>query len=130
NDSEFCSHPTHGRRAGELLSTFGLVVERYGVEFETVIDQAISEPTRYFGLQLLDFHGLKLDDLAGAQIDEVVVVALAQLLIARPAGTKIVSLHDTGILEQLHGAVDRRDRNPAVDQGTPAKQFLDVRVIP
>src|SRR5258708_7942522 len=59
----------------------------------------------------------------------MVVVALAQLLVARPAGAKIVSLDNAGILEQLHGAIDRRDRNPAVDQGTPAKQFLDVRVI-
>jgi hypothetical protein len=38
-------------------------------------------------------------------------------------------LHDAGILEQFHGAVDGRYRDPAVDQRAPAKQFLDIRVV-
>src|SRR5262249_28787107 len=125
-----CAQPGLRASAFGALSTFELVVERYGVEFETVVDQAISEPTRYFGLQTLDFPGFELDDLAGAQIDEMVVVALAQLLVARPAGAKIMSLHNTSILEQLHGAVDRRDRKLAVDRSTRAKQFFDIPVIP
>src|SRR3984893_1688732 len=112
------------------MSAFSLIIEREGIEFEPMVDQAISELTRHFGLQTLDLHGFEFDHLAGAQIDEMIVVALAQLLVARSAGTKIMSLHDAGVLEQLHGAVDRRDRNPTVDQGTTAKQFLDIRVIP
>jgi hypothetical protein len=112
------------------MSAFSLIIEREGIEFESMVDQAISELTRHLGLQTLDLHGFEFDHFAGTQIDEMIVVTLAQLLIARSAGTKIMSLHNTGILEQLDGAVHRRDRNPAVDQGTTAKQFLDIRVIP
>src|SRR5262245_21585438 len=103
-------------------SAFRLIVEWHSVEFKSMVDQPIAEPLRHFRLQTLDFHGLEFDHFAGAQIDEMVVVASTQLLVARPAGPKIVSLHNAGVLEQLHGAVDRRDRNPAVDQRTPAKQ--------
>src|SRR5262249_11593080 len=112
------------------MSAFGLIVERHGIEFEPMVDQAISESTCHLSLQTLDLHGFEFDDFAGAQIDEMIVVTLAQLLIARSPGTKIMSLHDAGILEQFNSAVDRRDSNPTVDQGTTSKQLLDIRVIP
>jgi hypothetical protein len=118
-----------GESAVKPLSAFDLVIERHRVEFQSVIDQAISELTRHFGLQTLDFRGLEFNHFAGTQIDEMVVVAFAQLLVARPPGAKIVSLHNTSVLEQLDSAVNRRDRNPAVNQSAAAKQLLDVRVI-
>jgi len=111
------------------MSAFCLVVERHGVKFKAMVDQPVSETARHFGLQALDLHRFELDHFTGPQIDEMVVVALTQLLIACPAGAKIMSLHDTGILEQFDGAIDRGDRNPIVDGGAAAKQLLDIRMI-
>src|SRR6202040_1469488 len=80
-------------------------------------------------LQLLDFLGGEFDHLAVAQIDQVVVVAVAHLLVAGAALAKIVPLDDACVLEQLHRAINRRDRDLVVDGDAAAIQFLDIRVI-
>ncbi len=51
-----------------------LILERKGVELQPMIDQAIAEPPRHFGLQALDLLGLEFDHFAGAQIDQVIVM--------------------------------------------------------
>src|SRR5262249_62337656 len=67
------------------LSALRLVLERYCVEFEPVVDQAGSEPTPHLRFQALNFRGLQLDHLTGSQVDEMVESALAHLVLARPA---------------------------------------------
>src|SRR5262245_31012025 len=58
------------------LLPFGLVVQRYGIKLEPVIDQTVAEPARHFGLQRLDFFRLEFDHLAGTQVDQMVVVGI------------------------------------------------------
>src|SRR5262245_64785857 len=91
-------------------------VERYAIQLQPVIDQLVAELAGDLGLQFLDLLGGELDHLAVAQIDQVVMVAVGHLLIARSPLAEIVPLDDSGILEQLYGAVHRRDRNLVVDQ--------------
>ena len=94
-----------------------------------MIDQLVAELARDLGLQALDFFRLEFDYFAGAQIDEMVVVAFAHLLVARAATAEIVTLDDAGILEQVHRAIDRRDRDARVDFRAAPVQLLDVRVV-
>ena len=135
-------HPAHrastsprkrgdGNELAALLDTSPprLVVERHGVELEPVIDQLVAELARHLGLQLLDLLGLELDHLAGAQIDQMIVVRFRDLLVARAAFAEVVALDDAGILEQLDGAVDRRDRDVLVDLGAAPVELLDVRMV-
>src|SRR5712691_217466 len=110
-------------------SAFNLVLERNSVELEPVIDQPIAQAPGHLGLQPLDFFRLELDHLAGAQIDEMVVVAVGHLLVARSPIAEIVALDDAGILEQLHRAVDGRDRDAVVDRRAAPVKLLDVRVV-
>src|SRR5215468_6365229 len=106
-----------------------VVVERNAIEFQPVIDQLVAELAGDLRLQLLDLFGGELDHLAVAQIDEVIVMAVAHLLIARAALAEIVALDDTGILEQLYGAIDGRDRDLVVDGDAAAVEFLDIRMV-
>ena len=59
----------------------------------------------------------------------MIVVAVAHLLVAGAALAEIVPLDDAGVLEQLHRAIDRRDRDLVVDRDAAAIQFLDVGMI-
>ena len=106
-----------------------VVVERHGVELEPVVDQPVAELARDLGLQALDLLGLELDHFAGAQVDQMVVVRVGDLLVARAAVAEIVPLDDAGILEQLDGAVDGRDRDALVDRGAAPVELLDVGMI-
>src|SRR3954451_1173642 len=87
-----------------------VVVERHAIQFEAVVDQLVAELAGDLGLQLLDFLVGEFDHLAVAQIDQMVMMAVAHLLVAGASFAKIVPLDDSGILEQLDGAVHRRDR--------------------
>jgi len=90
-----------------------LIIERHGVQLEPVIDQAVAKPARDLRLQALDLVRLELDHVAGAQIDQMVVMRVGNLFVARPALAKIMTLDDTGVLEQLDGPVDGGDRDAA-----------------
>src|SRR5262249_7805098 len=112
-------------------SGFGLlVVQRNGVKLEPVVDQLVAELAGDLALQALDFFRLKLDDLAVAQIDQVIVMRLGALLVTRAALAEIMARDDPGILEQLDGTVDGRDRDVLVNARAAAIELLDVRVIP
>ena len=56
-------------------------------------------------------------------------MAVAHLLVARAALAKIVPLDDAGVLEQLDGAIDGRDRDLVVDRDASAVQFFHVGMI-
>src|SRR6267142_5390271 len=45
------------------------------------------------------------------------------------AVTEIVPFDDASILEQLHGAIDGRDRNAVVDRGAASIELLHVGVV-
>src|SRR5436190_8317219 len=92
----------------------GLVVGRQGVELEPVADQLVAEAAGHFLLQALDLLRLEFDHLAGAQIDQMIVMGVGHLLVARAPVAEVVALDDAGVLEQLHGAVDGRDRNAVI----------------
>ena len=94
-----------------------------------MIDQLVAELAGDLALQPLDLLGLEFDHLAAAQIDQMVVVRFGNLLVARAALAEIMALDDAGILEQLHGAVDGRDRNVLVDLGAAAIKLLDVGMV-
>src|ERR1043165_8934971 len=96
--------------AGIPELTLFLVFERHGVKLEPMVHQAEAEPASNFGLELFDLLRFELDYLSGAQVDEMVVMVLAHLFVARAAFAEIVALDDPGVLEQLHGAIDGRDR--------------------
>src|SRR6185295_5106668 len=70
-----------------------------------------------------------LHHLAAPRVDQVVVVFFRRLFIARASVAEIVPLDDTGILEQLDGAIDSRQRNVGVDRRRPAVQFLGVGMV-
>src|SRR5262245_1692062 len=59
----------------------------------------------------------------------MVVMLLGQCLIARPTLAEIMALDDAGILEELYGAINGRDRDVWIDGGGAAIKLLDVRVI-
>ena len=92
-----------------------IVLQRYGIELEPVVDQLVAELAGDLGLQPFDFLGLEFDHLACAQVDEVVVMRVGNLLEARASLAEIVPLDNAGILEQLDSAVDGGDRNAVVD---------------
>src|SRR3981081_2081412 len=86
-----------------------VVVQRHAIQFQPVIDQLVAELAGDFGLQLLDLLGGEFDHLAVAQIDQMVVVALEHPFVAGAALSKVVAFDDAGVLEQLDGAIYRRD---------------------
>ncbi len=57
------------------------------------------------------------------------IVVIADLLIARAAVAEIMALEDAGVLEQLDGAVDGRDRNMRVDGDGAAIELFRIRMI-
>src|SRR5262245_5641576 len=100
------------------------VVEQHGVELQPMVNQFVAEPASDLGLQLFDLLGLEFDNLAIAQIDQMVVMRVGDLLVAGATLAKVMTLDDTGILEQLDRAIDRRDRDVLVDLGAAAVQLL------
>src|SRR5882724_1587384 len=92
-----------------------VIVQRDAIQLQPVIDQFVAELAGDFGLQLFDLLGGEFDHLAVAQIDQMVVVAVAHLFVAGAAFAKVVPLDDAGVLEQLDGAIHRRDRDFVVD---------------
>ena len=80
-----------------------------------MVDQLVAELAGDLALQPLDLFGLELDDFAAAQVDQMIVMRLGDLLVARAALAKIMARDDAGILEQLDGAIDGRDRDVLVD---------------
>src|SRR5262245_39674492 len=100
------------------------------IELEPMIDELVSELARHDLLQPLDLLIAKLDDLPRLEVDQMVVVIVAGLLVARPAIAEVMLRQDSGIFEQLHRAIDGRDRDPGVDDGGAAVELLDIRVVP
>src|SRR5712671_6617138 len=98
-----------GSRAATLSLPLGLLFQRHRIELQPMVNQLVAELPGDLCLQALDLLGLELDHLAGAQVDEMVVVRVGHLLVAGTAVAEIVPLNDAGILEQLHGPIDRRD---------------------
>src|SRR4051794_7155886 len=123
-----CCGPRNASPGCEGLPA-GLFVERNGVKLEPVINQLVTEPARDLGLELLDFFGLEFDHLPGAQVDQMVVMRVRDLLIARPAFAEIVPLDNAGILEQLDGPIDRRNRNIFIDLGAAPVKLLDIGMV-
>src|SRR4029079_19776147 len=91
--------------------------------------QLVAELAGDLRLELFDLLGGELDHLAVAQIDEVVVMAVAHRLVARAALAEIVTLDDAGVLEQLCGATNRRDRDLVVDGDTAAVEYFDIGMV-
>src|SRR4051794_14045616 len=91
-----------------------VLIERYAVQLEPVIHQLVTELRGDFSLQFLDLFRCEFDDGAVTQVDQMIVMTVAHRLIARAAFAKIVTLDDSGILEQLHRPIDRRDRDLVV----------------
>jgi hypothetical protein len=77
------------RRRERLSRAPVLLVERHGVEFEAMIDQAIAEAAGDLGLQRLDLLGAELDHLAGGEVDEVVVMVAGGALVARAPAAEL-----------------------------------------
>src|SRR5215510_6354731 len=107
----------------------GLLLQRHRIKLQPMIDQLVAQLPGDIRLQALDLLGLELDHLAGAQVDEVVMVRVRHLLVAGTAVAEIVPLNDSGILEQLHGPIDGRDRNAVVDRGAAPVEFLHVGMV-
>ena len=112
-----------------IASSLSVVDERHRVELEPVIDDPVAEPAGDLGLQRLDLLGAELDDVAGLEVDEVVVVLAGRLLVAGAAVAEIEPLDDALGLEELHGAVDRRERDALVDRRRAAVQLDDVGMV-
>ena len=92
----------------------GLGFERHGIELEPVIDEAIAEALGDKILDRLDLLVAELDDLAAADIDQMVVVLVGDRLEAGAAILEIVLGDEPGLLEQIEGAIDGRQRNARV----------------
>ena len=57
------------------------------------------------------------------------MVVVGHLLIAGATMAKIMALDDAGVLEQLDGPVDGRNRDVLVDGGAAPVQLFDVGMI-
>src|ERR1039458_3334319 len=106
-----------------------VVVERDGIELESVIDQLVAELARDFRLHALDLGRAEFDHFAAAQVDQVVVMGFRGGFVTRAPLAEIVPLDDAGILEQAHGAVYGGNGNPVVDLGAAPIELLDVGMI-
>src|SRR5262245_56448137 len=98
------------------------------VELETMIDEIETELVRHAPLKALDLVVDEFDHAAGRKIDQMIVV-VADLFIARPAVAEIVAFENARILEQLHRAVDGRDRDVRIHGDGAAIELLRIRVI-
>src|SRR5690348_912158 len=112
-------------RAGALP----VAIERDPVELHAVIDEAEAELLGDPLLEHLELVIDELDDVAGLDVDQMVMVGLGRRFIARPAVAELVSLEDSGLLEQTDGAIDGRDRDVGVHRSGSRMQRLDVRMI-
>ena len=114
--------------APAAASALGFVVERHRVELEAMVDQLDSRAVRAISACRRSISSERNSITSPVRtIDKMVMVGVGDLLVARAAFAEIVTLDDAGVLEQLHGAVDRRDRDAVVDRGAAAIKLLDVR---
>src|SRR5262245_16245774 len=80
-------------------SAFRFVLERHGIELQTMVDQPVAEAPRDIGLEPFNVFRLKFDHFARAQIDEMVVMAVGHLFVARAAIAEIMPFDDAGVLK-------------------------------
>src|SRR5262249_16128202 len=134
----FCEHrprlatsPERQAAAGSFPpgKLFAPTFQRNAEQLQTVADQGEAQLARDPLLQALDFLIAKFNDLAGFNVDQVIVVLAGGLLIAAPAGTKIVPLKDAFGGKQLERAVHGRQRYARIDGVGSAIDLLDMRVI-
>src|SRR5215212_8784937 len=102
------------RNARSFMRTAGassIAVERDAVQLHAMVDEAEAELLGNALLQRLELVVDELDHLAGLDVDQVVVVGFGRGLIAQAAVAELMALEDSGLLEQPHGTIDRRDRD-------------------
>jgi hypothetical protein len=101
----------------------------HAIKFKPVIDQL---ETEFFGdetLQAFDVLVAEFDHAPGLQIDKMIVMRVRHFLVTRAAIAKIVALQNTGVLEQLHRAVDGGDGDVRIDRRSAAVEFLGVGMV-
>src|SRR4051812_12437688 len=92
-------------------------------------DELEAKLARNAFLQRLDRLVAKFDDAPAVHIDQVIVVATRGLFIASALVAEIVALENAFLLEELQGAVDRGQRDAAVDPVGAQVDLLDVGVV-
>ncbi len=80
-------------------------------------------------LQGFDFGAVKLDDPPRRHIEQMVMMVVRRGFVARLALAEIVTLDDTRILEQRHGAIDGGDRDIGIDRGCAAVDLLGIGMV-
>ena len=80
-------------------------------------------------LKPLDLFGPKFDNVSGINPDEMIMVFLVGCLIARAAIREGMALKDTLGFKNVHGPVNRCDRDTGIDPGYPAMKFHGIRMV-
>src|SRR6266567_3134800 len=115
--------PSLFRRAIGFLAALG-----DPIKLEPMIHELETQFLRNAPLELFDVLVDEFDDAAGRYVDQMIVV-LADLFITRTPVTKIVTLENAGIFEQLDRAIDRRNRYMRVHRDGAPVQFLGIRMV-
>src|SRR5690554_143620 len=99
------------------------------IQLQPVMDDLVAELAGDLVLQLLDAVGLEFDHVAGVDVDQMVVMVAHRRLEARGAALESVAVDGADALQQLHGAVDRGQRNACVDLHRTAKYLHRVGMV-
>ena len=114
---------------GRPAAASALAVNRNAIEFHAVIDEAIAELFGDPPLEHLELLVDEFDDLAGLDVDQMVVMRFLRGFVTRATVAEFMTLENSGVLEQAHGAVDRGDRDLGVDRGGAFVERLDIGMI-
>ena len=120
------------REAGvdRLLAVFTVLPFQLDAEkFHTMVDEAETQSLRDLALERLEFGVDEFDHGARLDIDHVIVMRYGCRFIAGAAVTEIVTVENSGLLEQAHGAIDRGYRDARINRCCAFMELLDIGVI-
>ena len=103
--------------------------QRFGEQFEPVIDQLVTEITGDLFLQSLDLFIEEFDNLASLHVDQMIVVIILNLFVTGPTIPEIMLFENIGFLEKTDRAVHRCNGNTRIKLRGPAIDLIHIRVI-
>ena len=132
--------PAAGRRERRMLrrtaSRSGLALFRpkalrdwYGVEFQPMVDQPITEPSGDLLLQPLNLGTPELDDGAGFQVNQVIMMRLRRSLVPGMAIAEFMPLNNALRFEAPDRPINSGERDMRALRRYAAVQFEHVRMI-
>lgn len=93
-----------------------------------MIDEAVAQSLCNRLLKLFDFWIDEFNDLTIGHIDQMIVMRIGTRLVTRFAASEIMPVDQSHLLKDVDRAINRRNRNTAIDFLGLRVKFLDRRM--